>query len=271
MTQAPAPFPTVPLFGIPLSLADYAGVVRAVNDHLQSGSGRALTLDAANTMTMASACLDSRMREAMLQYDAILPDGMPLVWCMKLKGAGLRDRTYGPYTVEKVLAGLPRKTKVALIGGFADVHRKLVEQSRSRFPMADYVLMYEAPVAPIDDPYVRDCVDRIRQSGAELVFVCLGVPRQYYWTAMAAPLLGSRVSLSVGGAFDLVVGQIPYAPAWMQKLGLTWLFRLCQEPGRMWKRYGKFNSLFLWFLLTREILTGKLFRERPQSSKEPGR
>ena len=267
-TQNPDhPFPTVPLFGVPLTIADYESVVELVRNHLLSPADRPLTLDTANTMTMASACLDPRMRDAMLGYDAILPDGMPLVWCMNVKGAGLLDRTYGPYTTEKVLAGLPKQTKVALIGGFADVHRELVEQARTRFPMAEFVLLYDAPLAPIDDAYVRTCLDKIEASGAQLVFVCLGVPRQYYFMANAKPLLGGRVCFSVGGAFDLIVGRVPYAPPWMQKAGLTWFFRLCWEPGRMWRRYVKYNTLFLWFFLTKEIFTGKLFREKPQSGK----
>jgi N-acetylglucosaminyldiphosphoundecaprenol N-acetyl-beta-D-mannosaminyltransferase len=262
MAQNATPFPTVPLFGVPLSIVDYDAIVGRVRNHLDSREGRALTLDAANTMTMSTSCLDERMRDAMLEYDAILPDGMPLVWCMNLKGAGLRDRTYGPYVAEKVLAGLSRKTKVALIGGFPDLHRKLVEQSKQRFPMADYVLLYDAPATPIDDQYIKRCLENIDATGAELIFVCLGVPRQYYWVAEAKPFLGAKVCLSVGGAFDLVVGSVPYAPAWMQKAGLTWLFRLVKEPGRMWKRYFTYNTLFLWYLLTREIFTGKLFSER---------
>jgi len=256
------PFPTVPLFGVPLSITDYDQVVDLVRQRLLSPQSQPLTLDAANTMTMTASCLEPRMRESMLEYDAILPDGMPLVWCMNLKNAGLQDRTYGPYTTERVLAELPRKTRVALIGGFPDVHRRLVEQGRTRFPMAEFVLLYDAPFAPIDDAYARTCLDQIRASGAELVFVCLGVPRQYDWVAKAKPLLGGRVCFSVGGAFDLIVGSVPYAPAWMQKAGLTWLFRLCQEPGRMWRRYFIYNTLFVWFLLTREILTGKLFSEK---------
>lgn len=257
---------TVPLFDVPLSVTDYAKVVELVGRRLLSPAGGPLTLDAANTMTMATSCLDRRMHDCMLEYDMILPDGMPLVWCMKAKGAAMHDRTYGPYTTEKILAGLPRKTRVALIGGFPDVHRKLVEQSRTRFPMADYVLLYDAPFAPIDETYVQTCIEKIDRSGAELVFVCLGVPRQYYWVSIAKRMLGNRICFSVGGAFDLVVGTIPYAPDWMQKLGLTWLYRLSQEPGRMWKRYFTYNTLFLWFLLTKEILTGNLFREKPQSS-----
>lgn len=258
----------MPLFGVPLSVTDYESVADLVRRRLLSPTHQPLTIDAANTMTLSSSCLDPQLHESLLEYDAVLPDGMPLVWCMNFKGAGLSDRTYGPYTAEKVLAGLARKTRVALIGGFPDLHRKLIEQSNTRFPMADYVLMYDAPMTPIDDAYIRTCIEKIEKSGAELVFVCLGVPRQYLWVARAKPLLGSRVCFSVGGAFDLVVGNVPYAPAWMQKAGLTWLFRLCQEPGRMWKRYVKFNSLFLWFLVTKEILTGKLFREKPGSSKE---
>jgi N-acetylglucosaminyldiphosphoundecaprenol N-acetyl-beta-D-mannosaminyltransferase len=101
-------------------------------------------------------------------------------------------------------------------------------------------------------------VDRIDRSGAELVFVCLGVPRQYYWTALARTRLHSAVCISVGGAFDLVSGAKPIAPEWIQHAGLTWLYRLGQEPRRLGPRYLKYNSAFLWLLLRQELLRRRL-------------
>ena len=101
---------------------------------------------------------------------------------------------------------------------------------------------------------LADCIERIERSRAELVFVCLGVPRQYYWTALARAELRGKVCVSVGGAFDLISGQKPYAPAWMQRAGLTWLHRLAHEPRRLAPRYLRYNSAFLWLLLSRELL-----------------
>ena len=187
---------------------------------------------------------------------------MPVVWCMNAKGAMLVDRVYGPYLADRLLAGLKRRTRVAVIGGFAHVHEWLRLAGPSRYPNADFTLLYDAPPAEVDDGYVIDCAKRIDHSGAELVFVCLGVPRQYYWTALARRHLGGRVCLSVGGAFDLISGAQRYAPAWVQRAGLTWLYRMVQEPGRLGPRYLKYNSLFLWLLLTQEVLRGRLQRSQ---------
>jgi N-acetylglucosaminyldiphosphoundecaprenol N-acetyl-beta-D-mannosaminyltransferase len=173
---------------------------------------------------------------------------------MNAKGADLDDRVYGPYLTDRVLAGLKQRTRVAVIGGFSDAHDWLREVGPTRYPNADFALLYDAPVGPIDEDYVADCMQRIEDSGADLIFVCLGVPRQYYWTALAKPQLRHKVCISVGGAFDLICGAKEYAPEWMQRAGLTWLHRLAQEPKRLGPRYLKYNSAFLWFLLRREVL-----------------
>jgi N-acetylglucosaminyldiphosphoundecaprenol N-acetyl-beta-D-mannosaminyltransferase len=249
---------TTQLFGIPLAEVAYEDVVELVNRALADPSEAPLTIDALNTMGISQGCLDPRMREALLRYDVIVPDGMPLVWCINAKGAGLDDRVYGPYVTDRLLGRLERPTRVAVIGGFADVHEWLRRAGPSRYPNAEFALLYDAPQGPVDDDYVFDCVERIARSGAELVFVCLGVPRQYYWTALARPYLGGTVCVSIGGAFDLISGAKRYAPAWMQRAGLTWLYRVIQEPRRLALRYLKYNSIFLWLLLTREVL-----RRRP--------
>jgi N-acetylglucosaminyldiphosphoundecaprenol N-acetyl-beta-D-mannosaminyltransferase len=242
------------LFGIPLAEVAYEDVVELVNRVLAGPADETLTIDALNTMGISHSCLDPRMREALLGYDVIVPDGMPLVWCMNAKGARLDDRVYGPYVTDRLLGRLERPTRVAVIGGFADVHEWLRRAGPSRYPNARFALLYDAPPGPVDDAYVFDCVERIARSGAELVFVCLGVPRQYYWTALARPYLGGKVCVSVGGAFDLISGAKSYAPAWMQRAGLTWLHRVIKEPRRLGSRYLKYNSIFLWLLLTQEVL-----------------
>jgi N-acetylglucosaminyldiphosphoundecaprenol N-acetyl-beta-D-mannosaminyltransferase len=255
-----SPFPTVSLFGVPLADTDYDIACREVNRALREKA--LLVADTANTMVLAHGCLDSRFHQALLRYDAVIPDSTPLFWTVRCKGARMSDRVYGPYFAAKVLESLEQPTRVALIGGTPRVHEELRRQAPSRFPKAELALLYDAPYEPVDEAYVDRCLREIDRANAQLVFVCLGVPRQYFWAELARPKLGGRVCLTVGGAFDLMLGIIPIAPRWMQKLGLTWLYRLLQEPGRLWRRYLKYNSLYLWFLLTKEVLTGKLFSER---------
>jgi len=244
----------VPLFDIPLAEVTYDRVVELVNRTLAGRPAQPVTIDAVNTMGLSESCVDERMREALRTYDAVVPDGMPVVWCMNAKGADLDDRVYGPYLTDRVLAGLARRTRVAVIGCFDTVHEWLRQEGPARYPNADFALLYDAPPGPIDEAYVDDCVERIAASRADLVFVCLGVPRQYYWTALAKDRLPCKVCLSVGGAFDLVSGQQPIAPAWMQKAGLTWLHRMAREPRRLVPRYLKYNTAFVWHLLRREVL-----------------
>src|SRR4051812_17979071 len=245
---------TVPVLDIPLVEVTYDRVVEHVNAALGGHASQPLTIDAVNTMGLSESCLDARMRDALHDYDMVVPDGMPLVWCMNAKGAALTDRVYGPYLTDRVLAGLNRPTRVAVIGCCDMVHEWLRQVGSSRYPNAEFALLYDAPPGTIDEAYVDNCVELIEASGAELVFVCLGVPRQYYWTALAKRRLSAKVCLSVGGAFDLISGAKTFAPAWMQKAGLTWLHRLAHEPRRLGPRYLKYNSAFLWFLLRREVL-----------------
>ena len=253
---------TTSLLDISLAAVTYDDVVELVNHALAEPTSGGLTIDAINTMGVSEACLDQRMGEALRGYDLLLPDGMPLVWYMNAKGAGLGGRVYGPYVTDQLLTALERPTRVALIGGFDEVHKWLRRVGPSRYPNAEFTLLYDAPGGPIDDAYVLECVERVRRSGAELIFVCLGVPRQYYWTALAREHLDGRVCISVGGAFDLVAGLQPYAPAWMQRAGLTWFHRLIREPRRLAGRYVKYNSVFLWLLLTRELVPRRLTRPR---------
>jgi N-acetylglucosaminyldiphosphoundecaprenol N-acetyl-beta-D-mannosaminyltransferase len=257
---------TTRLFGIPLAQVTYEDVVERVNRALAERSNTPLTIDAINTMGMSETCLDPQMREAALRYDLIVPDGMPLVWCMNAKGATMTDRVYGPYLTERLLAGLKRRTRIAVIGGFGYVHDWLRRAAPSRYPNAEFTLLHDAPVAPVDNAYVADCVRHIERAGAEVVFVCLGVPRQYYWTALARPHLGGRVCVSVGGALDMLSGAQRIPPAWIQRAGLTWLHRLAQEPARLGPRYLKYNSTFLCLLLWREVLGRKLRMRGPAAS-----
>src|SRR4051794_15878432 len=201
------PFPAVSLFDVPLVAVTYDRIVVAVNEALAGQPATGLTVDAVNTMGMAESCVNDRMHDALRAYDAVVPDGMPLVWCMNAKGAQLEDRVYGPYMTDRVLASLERRTRVAVIGGFGPIHDWLRTTGAQRYPNADFTLLYDAPPGPIDEAYVADCLERVEAAHAELVFVCLGVPRQYYFMALAKPHLGARVAMSVGGAFDLLAGR----------------------------------------------------------------
>lgn len=236
-----------------------------INEFLHVPISGTLAIDATNAMGMAESCRNKRLHESMCSYDHLLPDGRPLLWLVRAKGHALQDVIDGPHLLDRVLSGLERPTKVAVIGGYPDQHEQIREASEIRYPRAVYSLMYDAPPGEIDPAYVAEAVRLIEGSGAELVFICLGVPRQYYWTALAKTMLPGRVYLSVGGAFLYMTGQASMPPDWVQRSGLWWLYRLYKQPRRLWRRYMRYNALFLWFLFTREIWPG-----RSRSRSSPG-
>lgn len=253
--------PTVPLFGVPLAVIDLEGVGCLVQRALDERAGP-LTIDATNTMGMAEACVDDRLRHAMQTYDLLLPDGMPLVWIMNAKGARLRASTPGINVIRQILRQLPKPTRIAMVGGHEALHRAVVANSSELYPNARFVSLDDVPYGPIDDAFIDLTMGRIADADAQLVFVCLGVPRQYYWTALAKPHLGNRIAISVGGAFAYLAGEAKVAPRWMQRHGLWWVHRLAQDPRRLAPRYFKYNPMFLANVLRREVMTGRLWTER---------
>src|SRR5205807_8080659 len=136
-------------------------------------------VDLVNTHGVTEACKDPGLRRAMASYDALVPDSRPLVWTINAKGARMPDVVAGYHFVPRLLASLRRPTKIAVIGGFAETHRRLRRLAPEPFPNVVFELLYEAPLAPVDAAYVDASMDLVEGSGADLVFVCLGVPRQY--------------------------------------------------------------------------------------------
>jgi N-acetylglucosaminyldiphosphoundecaprenol N-acetyl-beta-D-mannosaminyltransferase len=114
-----------------------------------------------------------------------------------------------------------------------------------RFPGLAIVGTYQAPFRPLSDAEATEIAAEINASGAEIVWVGTGVPRQEKWMASMRDRLDAPVLIGVGAAFDFNAGLIPQAPEWMQRMGMEWLFRLIQEPRRLWRRYARYNPRFI--------------------------
>ncbi len=189
----------------------------------------------------------------------VLTDGMPLVWALRgLLGLRGVDRLSGPTLTLVLLAqaevlGLP----AYFYGGSEAELARLLAQVRQRFPALPIAGAESPPLLPEEPPEDAAAVARIRASGARMVFVGLGCPKQEFWMRRHAPRLDA-LCLGVGYAFPLLAGTQTRAPRWMQRSGLEWLYRLAQEPGRLWKRYLLGNSQFLGLCLA--ALPGALLR-----------
>ena len=247
----------VEVLGVGLQATDYSGGVKLLEE--LGKKQKPGMVAACNTHIVALARQRPDFRVALQKFDVLLPDGMPLVWSMRQKGAELKDRVYGPYFMQEAIRGLPRPWKHFFFGGTESCLRLLTEACRQIQPEVDIVGTLSPPFRAWTDKDEAEFADTIRKSGADFIWVALGGGRQEEWIAKHAGRHSRGVFLAVGDAFELLAGRRAFAPIWMQRAGLTWLYRLLQEPRRLLPRYLKFNSLFVYYSMMERVLgeTGK--------------
>lgn len=191
--------------------------------------------------------------------DLVTTDGMPLVWGLRLLGIDAAERVYGPELMPRVCDVAARDgVPVGLLGGSPAVLDELVSRLTARYPGLDIAYAHSPPFRALSDAEEREIVAGVRDSGARILFVGLGCPKQEEWMARHRPEIPA-VMIGVGAAFDFLAGRKRVAPSWMQRSGLEWLFRLATEPRRLTRRYALQNPLFLALFaaqLVRRRLTG---------------
>ncbi len=198
---------------------------------------------------MAMEVFDSpKFAEVVNRADLVTPDGMPLVWALRLFGVRNAERVYGP-TLMLHICELAAKQQISigLYGGTEDSLSDFVTFLKSRFPQIQIVCQIAPPFRPLTDAETALYRSQITNSGARILFVGIGCPKQEYWMANSIDQIPA-VMLGVGAAFDFHSGRVKQAPIWMQNTGLEWLFRFSQEPQRLWKRYVYNNPRFILFL-----------------------
>lgn len=243
----------VPVLRLPLAATDYTGAVEWVKQAALAAD-RAYAVSAANTHLTTLSRHDPAFGATMAKFDVNFPDGMPLVWRMNRNlppETRLSDRVYGPtlmLEVMKATAGDPG-FRHFLLGGKESTIAKLQARLASDYPGIAIAGAYSPPFGQWSEEENESIRRKIAGSGANLVWVGLGCPKQENWIARHKEILPPAVYFGIGAAFAFHAGEVSQAPAWIQKRGLEWLYRLCAEPGRLWKRYFVYNSLFLWYSL----------------------
>ncbi len=243
------------MLGIPLALCGYGEVLDWIDAAVRRNEPSYMTAAAVHLVMLAQE--DSAVREAVLGASLVVPDGQPLVWALRLYGhRQLRSRIYGPDLMlaccERAAA---RGTRMYLYGGRSEAAIvALALALRTRFPGLQIVGAYSPPHvggnpgAPFREPTPEEdskTVEEIDGSGAEIVWVGTGQPRQELWMARMRPRLQAPMLIGVGAAFDFHAGLVPQAPAWMGRHGLEWAYRLAREPRRLWRRYLRYNPRFV--------------------------
>jgi N-acetylglucosaminyldiphosphoundecaprenol N-acetyl-beta-D-mannosaminyltransferase len=187
---------------------------------------------------------DSRFRAILNAAFLCTPDGIPMVWMGKVRGQREMGRVYGPDLMLRVCA-LPG-CRHFLYGGSNGTVELLKKCLQSRFPAIQIVGTYEPPWRPLNPEEETALVEQVKQARPDIFWVGLSTPKQEKFMAEYLPKLETTLMVGVGAAFDIHSGRLKQAPGWMQRSGLEWFYRLCQEPRRLWKRYLTNNPRFLF-------------------------
>ncbi len=239
------------IIGARVDFTSYIDATRQVLRWSQVGESRYVC--AANVHVLMESHDSSDYSRILNSADMVTPDGMPLVWMLRLKGHPDQQRVYGPTLMLHVLEAAARENvTVGFYGSSPEVLQSLLPRMRERFPGLQMVYSFSPPFQEMSQEEDEEIVKRINASSARILFVGLGCPKQEKWMADHRGKINA-VMLGVGAAFDFHAGLKSQAPAWMQKIGLEWFYRLVTEPRRLWRRYLYHNPRFV-FLAVLDLL-----------------
>jgi N-acetylglucosaminyldiphosphoundecaprenol N-acetyl-beta-D-mannosaminyltransferase len=198
---------------------------------------------------------DSLFREVYANAALVVPDGVPLVWASRFLKTPLKGRVNGTDLFELLAArSADRGYRLFFLGGNPGAAERAAEVLIRRHPALVIAGTYCPPFGFDSEATVNSEIqDRIRTSGADILFIGIGAPRQELWMYRYGGGCGVSVAVGIGVSFSLVGGGISRAPVWMQRSGLEWFWRLLTEPGRLWKRYLVDDIPFLWLVLRERL------------------
>ena len=200
----------------------------------------------ANVHMLIETYTNSTFAKTVNEASVITPDGKPITWALRLIHGIKQERVAGMELLPNLLALAERQgVPVFFYGGSEEMLEKSGTVLQRKFPALNIAGMYSPPFRQLSKDEEEDIVRKINDSGAKLVFVILGCPKQEKWMASMKGKINAFM-IGVGGALPVLVGLQKRAPQWMQKAGLEWAHRLSQEPGRLFKRYAVTNTVFLY-------------------------
>lgn len=235
---------------------ELAGVART----LIADRRHPVTIASVNVHTFVEAQRDPGYRAALTGATITWVDGVPIRWILKAGGDPFPPpRIHGSDFMQLLLSELP-EAKHYFFGSTPETLSLLETSLRSRFPGIRIAGLQSPPFRKRAQREDADTIERINRSGADILWVGLGAPKQEMWLHLNADRLTVPVSIAIGAAFDIQAGRYSRAPQGWQKLGLEWAWRLLQDPARLWRRYFSTNGYFLSLLL-QELIARPLRRE----------
>ena len=247
------------IFGVHVSATTYdeacQQIIRAAKQ------GIPVIVDHMPVHGLIDASANPNLRSMINSFDIVAPDGQPVRWMLnRFYNANLFERVYGPELMLKIC----RKTAeigvgIYLYGSLPQVVEELRAKLLTLFPTLKIMGYESPPFRPLSREEDKEVIDRINQSGAKIIFLGLGCPKQEIFAYEHRKSI-KAVQICVGAAFDFHAGNKKMAPAWMQRNSLEWMFRLSQEPIRLWRRYLWTNSVFIFLLARRLIFPNQLVK-----------
>lgn len=207
----------------------------------------------ANTHMLIEAHRNDDFRKVLKNADMITPDGMPLVWMLKVFRKGKQDRVAGLDLLQYLCQqASEHNVSIFFLGSISCILQKMRNRLKKEFPHLSIAGMEPLPFRPLTTEENQALIKRVNESGAGIVMVALGCPKQEYWMASHKNQIRAAM-IGLGGAFPVYAGLRCRAPFFIRKMGLEWFFRLIQEPRRLWKRYVTTIPTFI-YLSMKQIL-----------------
>jgi len=239
--------PTQDVISAPICTLPFDEQISLIIDWAKACQSRMVCVS--NVHMLIEAWQDSYFANVLKHADLITPDGMPLVWMLKAMGAKQSQRVAGMDIFCTVCEQASTdQVSIFLLGSKPDVLDKICQRLKSDYPMLKVAGVESPPFSPLAPTADMNTVQKINASGAGIVFVSLGCPKQELWMSQHQEKV-QAVMIGVGAVFPVYAGILKHAPKIMQAVGLEWLFRLLQEPKRLWKRYLTTIPIFVYLAL----------------------
>ena len=247
------------LFGLPVAVCSPEKAVERIVSAGEERGGKYVTF--CNVHTLITARRDPEYKEVQRSACLVMPDGKPLSWLLRKRGIPA-EQIAGPDFMERMLS-LPEEMNGShyFYGSTVETLKDLGNSLEERYPHARIVGMESPSFGEMTEKEEREAVERMNASGADYIWVALGAPKQERFMYRNAKY-AKGMMLGVGAAFDFHSGHVRRAPKKMRNMGLEWLYRLMQDPRRLWKRYLVTNTRFLL------LVPGYLFRSRHSGRKK---
>jgi len=241
-----------PILGVQTDAQRFDEAVEKLFGWANNSQGRYVSTCPVYTLMM---CREKpEVMQAVNGADMVTADGMPIVWVQRRRGNTQAERVYGPDVMEALLARTADTSiEHYFWGGLPGVADTLVQRMQAQHPALKVAGVYSPPISTVGNQPDPVVVQQLNESGANVVWVGLGSPKQDLWMKLYRPVLKAPLLIGVGAAFDMLAGVKSQAPKWMQRSGLEWVFRLAQEPRRLGRRYLVYNPLFVWHVLREGI------------------